>query len=702
VRRTIGLVVLAFFSALVPSASSAAPSDGRPPRASDERRIDPPLADLDADGLSDGLEAKLRQLASSDHVSVIVTFDGPGGVASAREAVGAFRVTRSFDLVRGFAATVTKSQALELARLPGVFRVERNVQVHAFVDSADRDFGAERARADFGVTGSGIEICVVDTGVDPNHEQLDKAPIAWFDAVSGLAAPYDDHGHGTHVAAIAAGDATGGPNAATFGGVAPGASLSAAKVLNAAGSGWLSEVMAGIEWCAARASVRVISMSLGTSAPSDGQDGISQAVNEAAAAGKVVVVAAGNSGDDPSTVGAPGAAAGAITVGAVAEWSAPVSAANHSDGAYLAYFSSRGPTLDGRIKPDIASPGVSITSADAGTSNEYVTFSGTSMATPFVSGTVALALQASPGWTVADIRNALEGTAADRGVAGKDNDYGAGLVDAHAFVAAAAGSASDGAAFPTWSGLSASVADHGMWSGSFSIGSADLGVPIAATVIIEGAPVCVELFVGSCLDYDWGPDLEARLVDPTGAELDVSTCPLGGECGNGRQETVHAMPTVAGTYRLEVFPTEDAPHNGRGGSFHVDLSTGPIGGSAGPPPSPPPPVEIHVGDLDGSSARSGSSRWLGTVTITVHDAAHVAVSGVTVSGLWERVADDSSITCITNADGTCSVGRRFSNRKTARTFSIVGLPAVGKTYVAGSNHDPDGDSSGTRITLVRP
>lgn len=690
-RRSAGLALAVLVSAVLQPATSAA----EPRRSSADSRDRAVLADLDADGLSDGLELRLRTLSPDERVSVVVTFDGPGGVAAARAAVGDFAVTRRFELVRGFAATMTRAQIVELARLPGVFRVEQNVQVHAFMDSADADFGTEAARADFGVTGAGVEVCVVDTGVDPSHEQLDgKSPIAFFDAVNGLASAHDDHGHGTHVAAIAVGDSTGGPNAATYGGVAPGASLSAAKVLSAAGTGTEAQVMAGIDWCAARSSVRVISMSLGTSTPSDGQDGISQSANAAVAAGKVVVVAAGNSGDDPTTVGSPGAAAGAITVGAVAEWSAQPAASNHSDGIYLAPFSSRGPTLDGRTKPDVTSPGVSITSADAGTAAGYVTFSGTSMATPFVSGAVALALQAAPGWTPADVRGALEGTAADRGAPGKDVDYGAGLIDGHAFVAAAAG-ATGGTDFPTWASVPGSVADHGLWSHPFSVAAGDLGVPIAATVIVDGALVCVFEFFGFCLDYDWGPDLETRLLDPGGVQLDLSTCPLGDECGNGRQETVHAMPTVAGTYTLEVWPTEDAPHNGRGGTFRVDLSTGPVGGA--PPPPPPPPQVVHVGDLDGVGTVSGS-RWNATVTISAHDAAHAPLAGVTVSGSWGRATGS----CVTSAAGTCSVTRRFSNRLASATFTVTSLSLAGHTYDPGANHDPDGSSNGTAITVSRP
>lgn len=180
-RRSIGVVFLVL-ALLQPTASSAAPQ-----RTPDGPSIEALLADLDADGLSDALEARLDRLAADEPVSVVITFDGRGGVATARDAVGSFDVTRRFQLVRGFAATMTKAQALDLAAEPGVFRVEQDVRVHAFLDSADADFGTERARTDFGVTGAGVEVCIVDTGVDPNHEQLDgKAPIAFFDAVAGL------------------------------------------------------------------------------------------------------------------------------------------------------------------------------------------------------------------------------------------------------------------------------------------------------------------------------------------------------------------------------------------------------------------------------------------------------------------------------------------------------------------------------------
>lgn len=136
-RRSVAIVFLVLVL-LQPAASNAAPE------RTDGQGVEAFLADLDADGLSDAFEARLRQLASSARVSVVVTFDGPGGVATARDAVGSFVVTRRFDLVRGFAATMTKAQAQTLAAQPGAFRVEQDVRVRAFLDSADADFGTER------------------------------------------------------------------------------------------------------------------------------------------------------------------------------------------------------------------------------------------------------------------------------------------------------------------------------------------------------------------------------------------------------------------------------------------------------------------------------------------------------------------------------------------------------------------------------
>jgi serine protease AprX len=173
-----------------------------------------PLADRDGDRISDGLQARLAQARPGDPVRVVVTFRGAGDAASARRAVGQFQVHREFRVIRGFAATMTVGQVIALARQPEVLRIEEDFPVSTRLDAARPDFGADAARAAFGLSGAGIKGCIVDTGVDAGHEQLNNNfPIPFFDAINGGTTAYDDHGHGTHVASIAFGDGTGGAGA---------------------------------------------------------------------------------------------------------------------------------------------------------------------------------------------------------------------------------------------------------------------------------------------------------------------------------------------------------------------------------------------------------------------------------------------------------------------------------------------------------
>ncbi|MBQ1015864.1 S8 family serine peptidase, partial [Micromonospora sp. M51] len=176
------------------------------------------------------------------------------------------------------------------------------------------------------------------------------------------------------------------------------------KVLDDAGSGYSSSIIAGMEW-AAHSGAKVVSMSLGGD-PTDGTDPMSQAVNDLTAeTGALFVVAAGNSGA-ARTVGAPGAASAALTVGAV----------DRADN--LAEFSSRGPRLgDNGLKPEITAPGVGIIAARAaGTAmgtpvdDAYTTASGTSMATPHVAGAAAILAQEHPDWSAVKLKDALVST----------------------------------------------------------------------------------------------------------------------------------------------------------------------------------------------------------------------------------------------------------------------------------------------------
>ncbi len=679
---------LAILGLLAASAAVTFPAAGADP--------DPPagLADRDGNGISDDLQLALADARPDDTVDVVVTFRGPADVAAAQQRVGRFAVGREFQLIDGFAATMRAAQVEALAAAPNVFRVEADFAVTTTNDAANRDFGAEAARTEFGVDGDGVEVCVVDTGVDPDHEQfVTKTPIPFFDAINGQPTAYDDNGHGTHVAGIAVGDGTGTPQ---YAGVAPKAALSAAKVLSSSGSGSASQVIAGIEWCADRDGAVVISMSLGTAGGSDGQDSISQAVNAAVTdKGKPVVVAAGNSGDAPETVGSPGAAEHAITVAAVAEWSAPEGAANHSKGVHLAPWSSRGPTLDGRTKPDISAPGMTITSARAG--GGYATFSGTSMATPFVSGAVALAWSRDPELGPSDLKGEVTGTAQERGPEGQDNDWGWGLIDVLALVDAVAdGGSGSTNAFPVATHVVGSVADHGTWEYEFEVTEDGLGVPIAVTMIIDGEFGCALWFFGLCWAYEWtGPDLDAGLYDPDGTLLDLSECPLGCHSNSiGRQETLTAGPTGAGTYTIEVYPYEGNPNDGQGGSFRIDLSHGPAGDTA-----PEPPLAGAVA----GTVTDGSSEPIAGATVVLEDSGHSATTDANGTYLVDDVVPgDYTVTASADGYETASQSINVVEDETATAdFALAPLPAeAGSLSGTVTDDDSGAGIEGATIDLA--
>jgi subtilisin family serine protease len=252
-----------------------------------------------------------------------------------------------------------------------------------------------------GNTGEGVDVAVLDTGIDLQHPDLDDRVVASTSFVPELDVT-DRQGHGTHVASTIAG--TGEASGGAERGVAPGARLHIGKVLDNEGSGQESWIIAGMEWAARDQHAKVVSMSLG-GGPTDGTDPISQSLNELSAeTGALFTVAAGNYGPGYYTATAPGIADAALTVGAV-------------DGAdKLAEFSSWGPRVgDGGLKPDITAPGVDILAARSQYAAEgtgyYQLMSGTSMATPHVAGAVALLAAQHPDWTGQQLKDAIVSTA---------------------------------------------------------------------------------------------------------------------------------------------------------------------------------------------------------------------------------------------------------------------------------------------------
>jgi serine protease AprX len=259
-----------------------------------------------------------------------------------------------------------------------------------------------------GVTGAGVTVAVVDTGLS-NHPGINSKIVAWVDLVDGHPENWDPNGHGTHVGGVIANGQSGEDN--EFNGIAPDVNLAGVRVLNEQGYGTYEKVIQGIQWVLQNKdayNIRVMNLSLVSSVQSPyWADPLNQAAMQAWAAGVVVVVAAGNEGPGPMTIGVPGNNPYVITVGAFTDNYTPYS----WDDDYITPFSAAGPTLDAFVKPDVMAPGahvVSTMNAGAYMSGEYpedrvhpeyFQMAGTSQAAAVVSGVAALTLSANPDLT---------------------------------------------------------------------------------------------------------------------------------------------------------------------------------------------------------------------------------------------------------------------------------------------------------------
>jgi subtilisin family serine protease len=380
---------------------------------------------VSGDRIQQALAKEMALTSNGRRIRIIVRYKEH--VAKAK-AVAAAKLpeppSRVFTIVPAVALSATSLEIEALGRQPDVDRIWPDLRVHTCLDMSVPLIRAPNAWQD-GYIGTGVRIAVLDTGIDPEHRDFAGriASVADFTG-EGIA---DGNGHGTHMAGIAAGDgvASGGE----YRGVAPGAQLCIAKVLDNQGSAFMSDVMVGIDW-AVKQQVHVINLSLSSSPPGDGNDPLSEACDLAVERGFVVCVAAGNSGPSAGSIGSPGCARQVITVGA------------STDDDTLLEASSRGPTADGRVKPDVLFPGASIISCRAADTclgnalnSVYTEASGTSMAAAHASGAAALLLEMEPGLTPSQIKRLIMEGATDLGL--EENSEGAGRGDAYAALIAA-------------------------------------------------------------------------------------------------------------------------------------------------------------------------------------------------------------------------------------------------------------------------
>ncbi|MDX3352368.1 S8 family serine peptidase [Streptomyces sp. ME01-24h] len=412
---------------------SVVPSDAQPLVTAG--KLDPRLFDvteqIDA-GYDDASSASLRLLYSSR----------AGTSAAARGAIlqhGA-RITRTLDALHGGSLAPAKQDAAAFWKFVSgtqglrgpVDKVWLNGVSRVSLADSTRIIGAPEVwdRVDSAgahITGKGVTVADLDTGYDPTHPDLvNTADADGIRDFTGTGSAVDGNGHGTHTASTIAG--TGAASGGTYKGVAPDAKLLIGKVCTDDGFCPDDAVISGMTW-AAESGATAVNLSLGQ-APYAQSDPLTEAVEALTAAhGTLFVIAAGNEGAPAAdyfggTVGSPGIADSALTVGSTTKQDV------------LSSFSSRGPRIgDFAVKPDIVAPGQDITAARAaGTTMgdpagpSYVTASGTSMATPHVTGAVALLAQEHPGWKAADFKSAL--TSAAKGLPGLTAyDQGTGRLD---------------------------------------------------------------------------------------------------------------------------------------------------------------------------------------------------------------------------------------------------------------------------------
>ena len=406
--------------------------------------------DMNKNSMHDMLDIALEQgkYVVDGKISILVDFDHMPTELDEQLLIDEvnFEPSWRFHHIPIIAGTIEIALIDDLLNVEGVVFLTLNGEMRMALDNA---IGIHHVDTvwDFGYTGEGISIAIIDTGIDPLHVGLndfdddpttnDPKVVAFYDALdesgddgSGETDAYDDQGHGSHCAGISAGTGSieEGPlsdGSTPYRGVAPDAWLVGVKVLDSGGSGSFAEVMKGMEWTIdnkIKYNIRAASMSLGgvwlVELTQEQEERVTHLANEMVAAGISLMIAAGNSAGY-GTIGTPGAAKDVITVGST------------EDSKELAVYSSKGPTHEGQIKPNVAAIGSAVMSVEANSGNGYASYSGTSMATPMVAGMAALLLQANPDLQPLMIRTILESTSEYKWLSHPvrpNNDYGWGFV----------------------------------------------------------------------------------------------------------------------------------------------------------------------------------------------------------------------------------------------------------------------------------
>jgi hypothetical protein len=439
--------VLTLSTVLLVGAVPLAQAAGVPPRPAHAHRIQPPHVQPGRAGSFvktyklDG-EVTRRAAGNPLHTSRVIVELVPGAVIPPQ--FKAFVRGDKIDILNGQVLELPNAVLAQLAAHPAVFRVHEDRDTFTHNYRTGVTVGATTVIQTMGLTGRGVGVAVIDSGITTYHDDLtvgasttlypygNQRVAKFVDFVNGRALPYDDNGHGSHVAGTILGN--GADSNGQKAGMAPGAALVSLKVLDLNGQGKISNILAALNWVALNAptyKIRVVNLSVGAVVKESYlTDPLTLAAKALTDRGIVVVAAAGNLGENAAGqpqyggITAPGNAPWVLTVGA----SSTQGTLTRGDDIMGAY-SSRGPTfLDWGAKPDLVAPGTGTMSLavpgstffttkapylikGANGALAYLALTGTSMATPVVSGTVALMLQANPALTPNLVKGILQYTA---------------------------------------------------------------------------------------------------------------------------------------------------------------------------------------------------------------------------------------------------------------------------------------------------
>lgn len=572
------------------------------------------------------------------------------GLAIARGAVPDPVYTHALN---GFAAPLGPTQLTALRADPRVVSIEQDQVVSIAGQETptgiQRSFAAGNPNLD--IDGADdwrvdVDVAVIDTGIDATHPDLNVfrstncsggSPLKMSCGNGGA----DDNSHGTHVAGtIGALD-----NGIGVVGVAPGARLWAVKVLNSSGSGYMSWIVAGIDYVAANsASIEVANMSLGCECSSVAMD---TAISNAVSKGVVFVVAAGNSDKNASTF-SPANHPDVVTVSALADFNglpgggaASTCRADQDD--TLADFSNFGSTVE------IAAPGVCILSTVPG--GAYDTYSGTSMATPHAAGAAALLASRDNPANKSDVQG-IRASLINAGNFNWADDSGDGIKE------------------PLLDVSSTSVFSPVLVAGSGGGGGTPTDNPptVSITAPANGSTVSGTVAVSASASDDNGVSSVQFFVD--GGSIGTDT--------NGADGWSVVWDTAAvadESHEITAVATDTANKSTTSAAVIVTVSNS--GGS-----------QPMTATLSGNATAGKGGNWTATATTTVTSNG-APLAGAIVTGSWDG---GSPVTCTTGSNGTCALQKNAGKKTASVTFRVTGVSLSGYTY----------DGANPSITISKP